>query len=78
MVGLFAIGAVAGILLGLRFKVLVLVPAIGIATVAIVMIGGELPVMIVTEVGTVALLQLGYFVGCCAAATLGASPLNGR
>jgi hypothetical protein len=70
----FAIGAVAGILLGLRFKVLVLLPAILVATVAIILIGGELRVIVFTELGTVALLQVGYFVGSVLAAVLRAPP----
>lgn len=60
----FTVGAVAGILLGLRFKVLVLVPAISIATVSIVLSGHGLRVIIPTVVGTVALLQFGYIGGC--------------
>ena len=59
-------GAIAGILLGLRFKVLVLVPAILLATVVIIVNGSDhkLSVIVLTAVGTAASLQIGYVVGC--------------
>jgi len=57
------IGSIAGILLGLRFKVFILVPAILIAAGAIVAAGHDL---VVTFLATVALLQIGYLVGCVA------------
>lgn len=64
MVVFFTVGAVAGILLGLRFKVLVLVPVVLIATVAIVLSGHGLRVIVFTEFGTVVMLQVGYIGGC--------------
>jgi hypothetical protein len=59
-------GAIAGIILGLRFKVLVLVPAILLATVIIIISGSgdELSVIVLTVVGTTVSLQIGYIVGC--------------
>jgi len=59
-------GAIAGIILGLRFKVLVLVPAILLATVIIIVSGSgdKLSVIVLTVVGTAVSLQIGYIVGC--------------
>ena len=75
MAGYFAVGAVAGILLGLlRFKIFILVPAILVATVTVILIGGELREIIFTELGTVALLQVGYIVGSVLAAVLRGPP----
>jgi len=56
---------IAGILLGLRFKVLVLVPASVLATVVIILSGSghELSTIILTLVGTVVSLQMGYIAG---------------
>jgi hypothetical protein len=58
-------GAIIGILLGLRFKVLVLVPASVLATVVIILsgIGHELSVTVLTLVGTLVALQMGYLAG---------------
>jgi len=60
-------GATIGILLGLRFKVLVLVPASVLATVVIIIIisrsGHELSVIVLTLVGTLVSLQVGYIAG---------------
>jgi hypothetical protein len=58
-------GAVAGILLGLRFKVLVLVPAFLVATVVIIANGSgqTLGSIVLTLLGTVVSLQIGYIVG---------------
>ena len=58
------IGALAGITLGLRFKVLVLVPAILFAAVIIIASGHELKVIALTVFGTAVALQIGYVVGC--------------
>ena len=68
MIGFLAIGAVAGIMLGIHFRVLVLVPATlffaGVVT-AVGLIGDQqLKVIALTLVGTAALLQVGYIVGC--------------
>ena len=59
-------GAIAGIILGLRFKVLVLVPAVLLATVIIIVSGSgdRLSVIVLTVVGTAVSLQIGYIVGC--------------
>ena len=54
-------GAIVGIILGLRFKVLVLVPAILLATIVIVL--SESDHKLLTLVGTVASLQMGYIAG---------------
>jgi hypothetical protein len=58
-------GAIIGILLGLRFKVLVLVPASVLAAVVIILSesGHELSVIVLTLVGTLVSLQMGYFAG---------------
>jgi hypothetical protein len=58
-------GAIIGILLALRFKVLVLVPASVLATVVIIIngSGGELSVIVLTVVGTLVVLQMGYLAG---------------
>jgi hypothetical protein len=58
-------GAIIGILLGLRFKVLVLVPASVLATVVIILSGSshELSVIVLTLVGTLVSLQIGYLAG---------------
>jgi hypothetical protein len=54
-------GAIVGIILGLRFKVLVLVPVILLATIVIVLSGsGD---KLLTLVGTVVSLQMGYIAG---------------
>jgi hypothetical protein len=58
------IGSIVGILLGLRFKVFVLVPAILIAAGAIVVVGHGLKLIVLTVLATSALLQIGYVVGC--------------
>ena len=58
------VGALAGAALGLRFKVLVLVPAILFATVIIIASGHELKVIALTVFGTAVALQIGYVVGC--------------
>jgi hypothetical protein len=54
------VGAIAGIWLGTRFKVFVLLPAI-LVTAGIVIASGH---SLLTWLGTVALLQIGYLVGC--------------
>jgi hypothetical protein len=54
-------GAIVGIILGLRFKVLVLVPAILLATIVIVLSGSDHKLL--TLVGTVTSLQMGYIAG---------------
>ena len=58
-------GAVAGILLGIRFKVLVVVPASLLAAVIVIANGSgdNLGAVVLTLLGTVASLQIGYLVG---------------
>ena len=58
-------GAIIGILLGLRFKVLVLVPASVLAAVAVIINGSgeKLSVIVLTLVGTLVSLQVGYVAG---------------
>jgi predicted phage tail protein len=67
MIVFLIIGAFAGIMLGLRFKVFVLGPATLLVTAAITVSGiasGHEPGMIaLTAFGAVASLQIGYFVG---------------
>ena len=68
MIGFLAIGAVAGMMLGFRFRVLVLVPATlfvaGVVT-AVGLVGGQqFRVIALTAVLTAALLQVGYIAGC--------------
>ncbi len=68
MFGFLAIGAVAGMMLGFRFRVLVLVPATlfvaGVVT-AVGLVGGEqFRAIALTAVLTAALLQVGYIAGC--------------
>jgi hypothetical protein len=58
-------GAIFGILLGLRFRVLVLVPASVLATAVVIINGSDhkLSVIMLTLVGTLASLQVGYIAG---------------
>jgi hypothetical protein len=64
VVAYFVIAAIAGMALGLRFKVFVLVPATLVAVIAIVATGHQPKVVLaLTALGTAVLLQIGYFVG---------------
>jgi len=58
-------GAIIGTLLGLRFKVLVLVPASVLAAIAVIINGraDKLSVIVLTLVGTLVSLQVGYIAG---------------
>ena len=71
MVGSFVIAPIAGILLALRFKVFVLIPATLLAS-AVIVVSSHQPKLTIalTVVGTVALLQIGYIVGIIARALL--------
>ena len=61
---LFAlIGTLAGVLLGLRFKVLVVVPFILILACAIIATGDGLKAIALTILATAVLLQIGYMLG---------------
>ena len=66
MIYFFAIGAIVGILLGLRFKVFVLVPATLTTAFAIVATLHEARTIAVTILATTILLQIGYVLGCIA------------
>jgi hypothetical protein len=57
------IGTLAGVLLGLRFKVLVLVPFILILACAIIATGHGLKAIALTILATAVLLQGGYILG---------------
>jgi hypothetical protein len=57
------IGTLAGVLLGLRFKVLVLVPFILILACAIIATGDGWKTIAITILATAVLLQIGYLVG---------------
>ena len=57
------IGTLAGALLGLRFKVLVLVPLILILACAIIAKGGGLQAIALTILATAVLAQIGYMFG---------------
>jgi len=64
MVVFLITGAIIGVLLGLRFKVLVLVPASVLADIAVIVNGrGDLSVIVLTLVGTLVSLQVGYIAG---------------
>jgi len=58
------IGTIVGILLGLRFKVFILLPVILVATGAIIVAGHGLKVIVLTAVATAVVLQIGYVLGC--------------
>jgi hypothetical protein len=64
MMAFLIFGAVAGFLLGLRFKVFVLLPATLITGCAIIISEHSLAAVVMTVLATAALLQLGYFLGC--------------
>ena len=57
------IGTLAGVLLGLRFKVFILVPFILIFACAIVATGVALKPISLTILATAVLLQIGYILG---------------
>jgi spore maturation protein SpmA len=67
----FIVAPIAGMLLALRFKVFILIPATLVAAALIVASSHQPKLTIVlTVVGTVALLQIGYIVGIIARALL--------
>jgi hypothetical protein len=72
MITLVIIGAIAGAVLSIRFRVLALVPAILVATVIVIMlghhIGQHLGAIALTALATIASLQIGYMLGCVARA----------
>jgi nitrate reductase gamma subunit len=67
----FVVAPIAGMLLALRFKVFILIPATLLAAALIVASSHQPKQMIaLTVVGAVALLQIGYIVGMIARALL--------
>ncbi len=70
MVVSFVIAPIGGILLALRFKVFVLVPATLLAAVVIASSHQPKLTIALTVVGTAVLLQIGYIVGVIARALL--------
>lgn len=64
----FVIGIIAGTILGLRFKVFVLVPATLLATSTItvtgIVSGHEVRALAITAFGTAASLQIAYIASC--------------
>jgi hypothetical protein len=65
MLVLLIAGAIAGILLGIRFKVLIVVPASLLAAIIVIVIESshDWGAIVLTLLGTVASLQFGYVVG---------------
>jgi len=63
MISFAAIGAIVGTLLGLRFKIFVLVPATLITAFAIVATVHGARIIAVTILATTVLLQIGYVLG---------------
>jgi hypothetical protein len=59
----FIIGALAGVLLGLRFKVFVLVPFVLILGCAIIATGDGWKAIVLTILATAVLVQIGYLLG---------------
>lgn len=59
------IGAIAGAVLGMRFRVLALIPAVLVATVVVVISshGRHLLAIVLTALATTAALEVGYAVG---------------
>ena len=57
------VATLAGVLLGLRFKILVLVPIILILACAIIATGDGLKAIALTILATALLLQIGYALG---------------
>ena len=57
------IGALAGVLLGLRFKVFILVPFILILACAIIATSDGWKAIVLTTLATAVLIQIGYALG---------------
>ena len=72
------IGTLAGVLLGLRFKVLVLVPFILIFAGAIIATGDGWKAIAITILATAVLLQIGYLVGLVVRIWAGWYPSAGK
>jgi hypothetical protein len=82
MTNLLILSVLVGAVLGMRLRVLILIPAMGFAFVAIVVISGargNAPILIgVAVVLTVISLQLGYLAGSAARFVLAASRISRR
>jgi len=73
MLAFIIIGStLSGILLGLRFKVFVLVPAILLAMGVLIASSHELKMITLTLFGTAVSLQIGYLMGCIVRVVAGA------
>ena len=68
---------IAGVLLGLRFKVFALIPAILLAAGIVIVTGGGLRVVAPTVFGTAVLLQIGYLAGHVVRSYARAVDMNG-
>lgn len=70
-----------GALLGLKFRFLILIPALGAIVLSVIARGvahaDSMPVMLITAVAAATSLQIGYLVGAIAHAAL-AAPLTQR
>jgi len=68
MVAFSVIGTIAGVVLGLHFKVFVLAPTMLLASAIIIasgiLSGHASSAILLTVFGTLALLQIGYLIGC--------------
>jgi len=76
MIAFLAIAAIAGLILGLRFNVLVLVPAI-LFTITVITLSDiarhqSFKMIVLTAVGSAVLLQIGYIAGRILRASSGA------
>ena len=58
------IGTIVGMLLGLRFKVFILVPVILVEVGTVILGGHGLKVIVLTGVAAAASIQFGYVLGC--------------
>jgi hypothetical protein len=65
MAASFVVALIVGVLLGLRFKVFVLVSATLMAAAVAIVVSGHQPkvTMVVTVLGVTVLLQIGYVIG---------------
>jgi hypothetical protein len=82
MLNLFLLSALVGAVLGMRLRVLILIPVTGFAFVAIAGIGvarGEAPSLISIAMAFVAIsLQVGYLVGSTTRFVMAASRISRR
>jgi hypothetical protein len=75
MMGFLTVSTIAGMILGLYFRVYVLVPTLFLEAAAITIFGffagAEFEAVLLTVVAAISSLQFGYFGGCLAAAQRG-------